>query len=486
MSDKNVALKGGFWTSVSTGVVMLAQFGRVVILTRFLEKSDFGAVAIINMVIGLCLSFTDLGFASVIMYKQKLTLREFSSLYWAQFGIFSVLYITLSLCSPLVASFYETPILAALIPLSGLSVFFQALGKLYDSVLQKRYQFMALAMRNIVANILSLVLAWYLAYNGYGIYSLIYSTLCSIVVVNVWNLLSGFKYQKISLTFSMKEVIPLAKIGIYQTGTRIVDFIASKIDVFIIGKFLGTEVLGVYDLAKELVHKIISFVNTVVSKVALPILSNNNNDDEAVKLRFLMITKVVAFMCIPICLAIAVFSKDVVWIVYGEKFLDASFMVSIFAISSMFGSITCFYDMLGIAKGRTDLNFKATIFRVCLIIPITFICCQFSIETLVVCNFLFGLILIPIYWKLIVMNTYPMSFRHYISQFGKYMTIISVVAICATMLMNFHVLGHFNNRLVEVVVYGCAYALLYAVALLLFRDDVKFYYGLVFSRNKRK
>ena len=59
MSDKSVALKGGLWTSISTGVVMLAQFGRVVILTRFLEKSDFGAVAIINMVIGLCVSFTD-------------------------------------------------------------------------------------------------------------------------------------------------------------------------------------------------------------------------------------------------------------------------------------------------------------------------------------------------------------------------------------------------------------------------------------------
>ncbi|WP_294742654.1 lipopolysaccharide biosynthesis protein [uncultured Prevotella sp.] len=473
MSDKNVALKGGFWTSVSTGVVMLAQFGRVVILTRFLEKSDFGAVAIINMVIGLCLSFTDLGFASVIMYKQKLTLREFSSLYWAQFAIFLVLYIMLSLSSPLVASFYETPILAALIPLSGLSVIFQALGKLYDSVLQKKYQFKELAMRNIVANLLSLVLAWFLAYNGYGIYSLVYSTLCSIVVVNVWNLLSGFKYQRISMTFSMKEVVPLAKIGIYQTGTRIIDFIASKIDVFIIGKFLGTDVLGVYDLAKDLVHRIINFVNTVVSKVALPILSNNNNDDEAVKVRFLMITKVVAYICIPICLAIAVFSKDVVWIVYGEKFLDASFMVSIFAIGSMFGSITCFYDMLGIAKGRTDLNFKATIFRVCLIIPITLICCQFSIDILVVCNFLFGLILIPIYWRLIVMNTYPISARLYMGQFGKYMLLVGVAAIITRILLEMNIFGTFGNNVLHLFVYSAIFVFLYMIALIPVKNDVE-------------
>ncbi len=484
MSDKSVALKGGFWTSISTGVVMLAQFGRVVILTRLLEKSDFGTVAIINMVIGLCVSFTDLGFSSVIMYKQKLTSREFSSLYWSQFVLFGLLYVLLTLLSPAVASFYRTPILAALIPLSGLSVVFQALGKLYDSVLQKKYQFKALAMRNIISNVLSLLLAWFLAYKGYGIYSLIYSTLCSIVVVNVWNLLSGFKYQRVSLTFSMKEVLPLAKIGIYQTGTRIVDFIAGKIDVFIIGRFLGTDVLGVYDLAKDLVHRIINFVNTVVSKVALPILANNNNDDEAVKARFLMVTKVVAYICIPICLAIAVFSKDVVWIVYGEKFMDASFMVTIFAIGTMFGSITCFFDMLGIAKGRTDLNFKATLFRIAIITPSTLVCCQFSIETLVVCNFLFGVLLIPIYWQLIVKNTYPMSVHKYLSQFGQYLLLISLSSILTAILMNLHIVGLYENRIVELVVYGCVYILLYAGALLFIKEDVKFFYGLVFSKNK--
>lgn len=483
MSDKNVAIKGGFWTSISTGVVMLAQFGRVMILTRFLEKSDFGTVAIINMVIGLCVAFTDLGFSSVIMYKQKLTDREYSSLYWSQFLLFVVLYLILALTSPFVASFYETPILAALIPLSGLSVIFQAVGKLYDSVLQKKYQFKALAMRNIIANVLSLLLAWFLAYKGFGIYSLIYSTLASIVVINVWNLLSGIKYQRIGLFLSIKEVIPLVKIGIYQTGTRIVDFIAGKLDVFIIGKFLGTEVLGVYDLAKELVYKIMDFIRSVVAKVALPILSNNNNDDEAVKVRFLMITKVVAYICIPICLAMSVFSHDIVQIVYGNKFLDASFMVSIFAIGSMIGSITCFFDMLGIAKGRTDLNFKSTLFRVGLITPSTLICCQFSIETLVVCNFLIGVLLVPIYWRIIVIKTYPIPVRTYLNQFGKYLLLVSVVAIITALLMYLNIFGTFENSIVPFLLFGGVYTLLYCASLIFVKSDVKYFYNLIFTKK---
>ena len=87
-NEKQIAIKGGLWTGLSTAVSLLTAVARMMILTRFLEKSDFGIVSIINMIIGLCTTFTDLGFASVIMYKQNLSDKEFSSLYWIQFIFF--------------------------------------------------------------------------------------------------------------------------------------------------------------------------------------------------------------------------------------------------------------------------------------------------------------------------------------------------------------------------------------------------------------
>ena len=56
-NDRSVALNGGIWTGISTAVTLVATFARVMILTRFLEKSDFGVVSIINIVIGLCTTF---------------------------------------------------------------------------------------------------------------------------------------------------------------------------------------------------------------------------------------------------------------------------------------------------------------------------------------------------------------------------------------------------------------------------------------------
>lgn len=75
---KKQAISGAQWMFVSTITTSIVQILRLSILTRFLEKSDFGIVAIMTFILGLTFTFTDLGFSSAIMYKQGLNRKEFS------------------------------------------------------------------------------------------------------------------------------------------------------------------------------------------------------------------------------------------------------------------------------------------------------------------------------------------------------------------------------------------------------------------------
>ena len=481
MSDKDVALKGGFWTSVSTAVTMLATLARVMILTRFLAKSDFGIVSITNMVIALCATFTDLGFASVIMYKQNFSDKEFSSLYWMQLIVFLLIYGVIVALSPIVASFYDEPVLSTILPIAALSVVFQAIGKLYESVLQKQYRFKLLAFRNIVSNIVSLILSVILAWKGFGVYSLVYSTLSQMIIINAWNFFTGIKIQRPKFILDVKGSIPLVKIGIYQTGTRILDFFSYKFDVMIIGKLLGTEALGIYDLAKELVLKLTDFVRTVVSKVAMPILANNNNDDNAVRTRFLQITKTVAYICIPICITTALFSHDAVRIVYGIKFLEAVPLVTIFALSTIPGCVTSFFDMLGVAKGRTDLNFKNTVYRILLTTPIIAVTSLLSIKAVAIGVLVVSFIMPIIFWFEVVQNTYPMPFKVYFSQLDKMLVVVGTVAIVVAVLMYvFNIFGFVENWIVRLVLYVSIYIALLTIGFLtLLREDIRIFMGMI-------
>lgn len=482
--DRNVAISGGFWTGVSTAVTLVAALARVMILTRFLEKSDFGVVSIISMIIELCVTFTDLGFASVIMYKQKLTDMEFSSLYWSQLFLFLFIYIVLYLCAPLASSFYGEQVLSSLIPIASLSVVCQAIGKLYESVLQKKYQFKLLAFRNIVSSLISLILAVWMAWKGYGVYSLIYSTLSQSIILNVWNFISGYKIQKVSFLFDFKGIIPLIRIGLYQTGTRILDFFSNKIDVMIIGKLLGTEVLGVYDLAKGLVNRFVSFIRTVVAKVALPILSNSNADDNVVRNRFLMITKTVATISIPVCFAIAMFSEGIVHIVYGEKYIEMSSMVTVFAVIAAVNSTGCFFEMLGIAKGRTDLSFYYTVYRVILTVLTVLICSFISIFAVVVGQLLLTIIMFVVNWKVVVNKTYPIPIKLYLSQFDKLLIVNVIICLIAFIIIKIDLLSVFTSHwTIKFFAEAAVYALLLVIGARLFlKEDIRFFVELLKRR----
>ena len=477
-NDKSIALKGGFWTSVSTIITVLTQFIRLMVLTRFLEKSDFGVVSIINTIIGLCLTFTDLGFSSALMYKKDISQKEFSTLFWLQLIIFCILYLVLCGISPLIANFYDEEYLTTLIPIAALSILFQAFGKLYDTVLQKQYQFKIIAFRNISSSIVSLCVGIILACKGTGVYSLVLSTLLYSIILNSWNFFTGIIINKIVFYCNPKKVITLLKIGVFQTGSRILDFMSNKIDVIIIGKLLGVESLGIYDLAKNLVNSLVDLVRTIVSKVSLPILSNSNDDPEIVRYRFLIMTKVVAYITIPICIGIAIFSKETLWIVYGSEYVDASIIVILFAFISIFNSICSFYDMLGIAKGRTDLNFYNTIVRILITTPIIVVVSNISINAVAYGQLLATILQSIAFWFIVVNNTYPISFKYYFSHFSKWLYIQLGCFILMKIIMLKPLYEYFS--VINIVINAVVYILLTVFVIVIFmRPDINYFKNLL-------
>lgn len=120
----NVAIKGVAWSSLSTIVRSVVSLLQVSILTDYLEKSDFGIVAIATLFIGFIQIFMDLGLSIGIIHKQDITSEQYSSLFW--FNVLSGGALTLILIglSPLVAYIYNEPILTPILSLLSLSIFF--------------------------------------------------------------------------------------------------------------------------------------------------------------------------------------------------------------------------------------------------------------------------------------------------------------------------------------------------------------------------
>lgn len=450
----NKVIKGTVWTSVSTIVVALVQVLRLAILTRFLEKSDFGIVAIVTFVLGLTHTFCDMGFGSAIMHKQNLDKEEFSSLYWLQFFVFILMYAVICAISHPLSLFYHEPVLTILIPIALLDLVFRGFGQLYETLLLKNFQFKKIAIRNIVASVLSLILAVVLAVQGMGVYSLIYSTLFNTILLNLLNLYLGKKEMPVICCCSFRKVKPLVKIGVYQTGTQILDYISSKIDVLLIGKFLGTADLGIYNLAKELVLKVAQVINSIANRVALPYLSSIQDNMAGMRTTYSKLLSLISVITIPICSIVGCLSTPLVSLLYGGDYLDLAPITALFSVWAM---VLCTGNPVGnvvVATGRTDVSFKFTIIRMTVYIPFTYLLASYSLYAVAIGQILLAIFSLLLSWYMSLYKIIGLSLKHFLKSFIS-TTIFAILIIApAYYSIENNILGLPANSIIQIVFYG--------------------------------
>ena len=467
MKKSNTLVSGTVWTTISTITTSVVQLLRLAILARLLAKADFGLVAILTLVLGVSQALSDLGFSSAIMHKKEISQKEFSSLYWIQFAIFGLFYLVVLFISPLVAGFYNEPLLVSLLPITMLDILFQGFGKLYDVLAQKNFQFKLLAIRSIISAIISLLIAVVMAYRGYGVYSLVISTLAHTLILQVWNFFVGQRYIKLCIYVSIKPVIPLIRIGLYQTGTQILDYLSSKIDILLLGKFLGTESLGVYNLAKELILKVVAIVNSIANRVILPFFAVMQDDNAKMRQSYCRLLSMLSYINFPICAGVGALSAIIVPILYGNNYVELVPLVTIFSFWGMFVCIGNPVGNIVTAKGRTDLSFVYTIVRLFIHIPVTIVLAPMGLNVLAIGMVTMTVLLFFVAWYLELNKTIGLSLKDYLSAFYKNLVLASCIVIAGYFFVQCDLL-HWGSLILKLVAYAILIFTMYAALVYMF------------------
>ncbi|MCW3462080.1 MOP flippase family protein [Chitinophaga nivalis] len=364
MNIKKSVISGTKWTVASMVVQVVVQLLRLSILTRFLTKSDFGLVAIVTLILGFTHIFTDLGVSVVLFSRHDLTKKEYSSLYWVSFLSGIALYVVLLAITPAIALFYKLDILNILIPIMGLDLIFATAGRHFKIFKQKEFRFKEIGLIEISSALLSLVASVYLAYFNWGVYSLIYSTILNSALTSFLLIITTIRTYPISFYINIKENKSLYKVGLYQTGAQILDFISSQLDIIIIGRIMGSADLGVYNLVKQLILRPYSLLNPIIQNVAIPLLAKLRNDVATFNSNYLQILKITSMVTFPLYALIALYAKEILWVLYGAPYKDAALLLQIFCVWGGISSILGPSSMLVVVTGKTKLGFNWTIFRV--------------------------------------------------------------------------------------------------------------------------
>lgn len=417
MSLLKTTAKGVAWTTASTIVRSAVSLLQVAILTRFLEKSDFGIVAIATLFLGFTQIFLDLGISAGIMHKQDTTPQQYSSLFWLNIIMGVLLTSILCLCSPLVSRAYDEPELTPILCLLSLNIFFSSLGSQHRTVQQKKMRFKYISIVEVITSVLSLGLAILLAYRGYGVYSLVFSNLFHTASAGLLFLGIGLaKDRNISFHFKLSETYDYLKIGVFSIGSSVLDYFSRELDILIISATLGKEVTGLYSLCKKLVVAVYGTVNPILVKVITPVFAVIQKEKDRVLQLYYNLIESLALVNMPVYCLVAIFSTGILHYLYGEQYTDGSLVLAFTALCYGLNTTGSPVGSLQIAMGRTDSGFYWTICRIAATSLALFIGAQFSVDAIALSLLILTIIINPVFWRItikpIIGGRYWNYFRH--------------------------------------------------------------------------
>ena len=357
MKLNNQVINGVKWTTVGTLAVTISNVLKISILARFLSKDDFGIFAILTFFLGFFNLFSDMGFTTAILHKQNIKKNEYASLYWFNITFCIFLYIILFLITPIISDFYNEPKLDFLIKVLSLSIIINSIGLQFRTIETKNLSFKFINIFDVIASFGSLLFAIWLAVNGYGVLSLVYSIILQYIISNCLLFILGLKNYGLTFYFRFKDLKPFLKIGLFQVGGQSSNFINQNLDVLIIGKIFSQEALGGYSLAKQLVFRPAQVINPILTKVAAPALAKFQDNLELLKENYLKLINIVSSINIITYFLLIVFAPIVVGLFYGSDYTSIVLYVRILCIYMVFRSIGNPIGSLVIATGRTDIEF---------------------------------------------------------------------------------------------------------------------------------
>lgn len=367
MEKSKQARTGVKWTTCSTVIKIASQILKISILTRLLNKEDFGLVALVMVVLGFCNLFADLGFSTGIMHKQNISKKEYSSLYWTSFLFSIIIYLGIIIFAPIIANFYEYSEMVMIIPVLCSNVIIACIGRQFGTFFYKNLEFRIPAIIDMTSEIASLLLAVVLALAGFGVYSLVYSVVFQCFLSNIFLFSLGIKRHPLGAYCSFKCVIPYLRIGIYQVGAQSVNYFSRDFDVLIIGKILGAEALGGYSLAKQLVGRPYFLVNPIINKVATPYLAKFQYSIDVLRQQYFQSLRIVSGLNIVVYTLLILFAYPAVYILYGADYVDITIIVQVLSLFMLERAIGNPLGSLMAATGKTNLDFMWNVIYACIV-----------------------------------------------------------------------------------------------------------------------
>ncbi|MDR3258492.1 MAG: lipopolysaccharide biosynthesis protein [Fusobacteriaceae bacterium] len=435
---KQKTIHGLTWSFIDNFANQGVTFLVGIVLARLIEPAEFGILGMISIFTAIAVSFVDSGFSSALIQKKDCTEIDYSTAFYFNLFVSISAYCILFFAAPFIARFFEEPRLVNIIKISCLSLIINAIALVQRVLLSKNINFKAQAKISVSSSIIAGVIAIILAYQGMGVWSLVWRG----VVVAVFTCLFLWlrsNWRPIWL-FSMKSFKELFGFGSKLLLAKLISTIYDNIYYPIIGKYFSPATLGFYTRAEAYSGLFSSMLSTNITRVSYPILASIQDNMVQLKRSYRKILKSTMLLTFTMMLGLAAVAKPLVIILIGEKWLPCVPYLQLLCLSMMFYPLHLINLNIITVKGRSDLCLKLEIAKKIIAVPLIFIAILWGVEALLIGNIVISIIsyFLNSYYSADLVN-YPAK-----EQLADVLPLL-LVAACVSSVVFSITLFHFND-----------------------------------------
>lgn len=344
------------WRIVEMSVSQVVGFVIGVILARLLAPEDYGVVGMLAIFFAVAGCFKDCGFGTALVQNKDRTEEDYSTAFI--FNVLSsiILFLLFFFAAPLIADFYDMPILCEITRVTALSFIISGLTGVQYAKLNIDLKFKFRSQMSILGQLLSGATGLILAFMGFGVWSLVLQGLVGSAITGVvlW-LSSGWKPK---LRFSIKSFKQLWKFGVNMLGSGLINTIYNNLYTLVIGKFYNPASVGMYNRANGYASLPSSVIMDMALGVNFPILAKLQDDRDRLLRAYEKLLKVPFYILYPILVGLIVLAEPTIQVMIGEKWLPCVPYLQILCVGYMFYPLNGLNVNLLMVKGRPDLVLK--------------------------------------------------------------------------------------------------------------------------------
>jgi lipopolysaccharide exporter len=358
-------LVGGLWTLGLRLSSRALGFARTIVLARLLFPADFGLIAMAMLVVTGLDNITQTGFQQALIQKKSDIEGCLDTAWTVTLMRNLVLCLILVLAAPLVAGFFEAPRLTDIIRVVSLSVLLSGLANIGIVFFQKDLEFDRQFGFEWWASLAEFALTVLLAFLLRDVWALVWGGLAG-NVLRVWLSYALHPYRP-SFTFNPAVFRELLDFGKWVSGFAVVGYAVSQMDSILIGRILGAEPLGYYQMAFLTAVIPSSEVAIAVSMVVFPSYSMLQDQPGRLRESFEKVLQVAAMVCMPIGFGILAVAPEFVRIVLGERWQGIAPIMQVLSIMGIAKALEGTTNSLVMAVGRPGWLMGFSALQLCLL-----------------------------------------------------------------------------------------------------------------------